>query len=164
MFSNQRMVCSLPTYMRTDDFYWYTICKKILETHRSRTKSKEKREQIQIRRRYTMFHWSYWNTNSYFFNIWWSSRIWIISNIDVVSTYVPFLFGLDVWEKLILHVNNVESILCCLKTNIEIPLEGRHGQMYLLRSTEPKIVYARPQLVKLHQTFHSVHQISCTIY
>lgn len=78
--------------------------------------------------------------------------ILITELIDVVHANVSLvirLIPLDKYDEV--YIINVKNILYCLKLSIKIPLQRKHGHMYIFWRNKSRIQYTRTELVKIHK-------------
>lgn len=57
--------------------------------------------------------------------------MFLIENVDVVRSDVPFLIGLDLLDKYQMIVSNVYNVLHCLNFHCSIPSVLKRGHIYL---------------------------------
>jgi len=77
----------------------------------------------------------------------------MIINVDVISADVPFLIGLDVFDRFGLTLDTVKNCLSCPSANWEIPVVRKLGHVYLEWKKTDRILFTKSELIKLHRGF-----------
>ncbi len=73
--------------------------------------------------------------------------------LDIVSSDVPLLLGLDVLDRESIVANNVTNEIQSPLSGWSMPLERKFGNLYLCWGTK-EVTHAESELIKLHRHFH----------
>jgi hypothetical protein len=75
----------------------------------------------------------------------------IMLEVDVMTTNVPMLLGLDVLDKFGLCADTVHNALHCTAEDWNLPLVRKLGLVYLEWSATDRFFYTKSELQKLHR-------------
>jgi hypothetical protein len=86
-------------------------------------------------------------------------KSFMLINVDVVETDVPFLIGLDTLYTFEMIVDTVENELRAPKAGWSVPIIRKFGHVYLEWEPTNKIMFTRHELQKFHRDrFHPSNQ------
>lgn len=72
-------------------------------------------------------------------------------DVDIVPVDIPFLLGLDVFDKQKMFINTVGNKLSGPMIDTNIVLVRKHGPIYLEWKTNERILYTKTQLINMHR-------------
>ena len=82
---------------------------------------------------------------------------------DVVPPDIPLLIGIDTLDKYKLVADNVKNVLEHRKQGWSIPIQRKHGHMYITWDPET-IMFTRSELTKYTAISGTLQQLNCTTY